>query len=106
MVVAPVVQEKGMLRATVQKLSAVQLAAIVFSSGLILATMLLGLQYVIRYRKYHIAQADDHDSLADPSGMYKRNGPGTLSRGLRQSYGLTRSSPLYQERTVRMVSSF
>ncbi|RZC35348.1 uncharacterized protein BDFB_010137, partial [Asbolus verrucosus] len=49
------------------KLTAVHIAAIFFLSGLLIATALLGAQYLFRYRKYHIAQAEDQDSLADPA---------------------------------------
>jgi len=48
----------------VLKLTAVHIAAIFFLSGLILATILLGLQYVFRYRKYHVTHLEDQDSLA------------------------------------------
>ncbi|XP_076253063.1 thrombospondin-1 like protein golden goal isoform X3 [Rhynchophorus ferrugineus] len=50
--------------AVVLKLTAVHIAAIFFLSGLIIATTLLGMQYAFRYRKYHIAEAEDQDSLA------------------------------------------
>lgn len=66
----PVAQEMGVIPAAVSKLTAVQVVALIFSAGLMLATVLLGVQYMVRYRKYHIAQAEDHDSLADPSGTY------------------------------------
>lgn len=52
----------------VLKLTAVHIAAIFFLSGLIIATSLLGLQYICRYRKYQVAQFEDQDSLA---GKYK-----------------------------------
>lgn len=65
---APVAQEIGVIPAAVSKLTAVQVVALIFSAGLMFATLLLGIQYMVRYRKYHIAQADDQDSLADPSG--------------------------------------
>lgn len=48
----------------VLKLTAVHIAAIFFLSGLILATILLGLQYAFRYRKYHVTHLEDQDSLA------------------------------------------
>lgn len=54
--------------AVVLKLSAIHIAAIFFLSGLLLATILLGVQYLFRYRKYHIAKDEDQDSLTDPNG--------------------------------------
>ncbi|CAG9769137.1 unnamed protein product [Ceutorhynchus assimilis] len=51
----------------VLKLTAVHIAAIFFLSGLIIATALLGLQYLFRYRKYQVAQFEDQDSLAASS---------------------------------------
>ncbi|CAH0553889.1 unnamed protein product [Brassicogethes aeneus] len=63
----PIAQSVGVLPANVLKMSAVHIAAIFFLSGLLLATSLLGAQYLFRYRKYHVAQAEDQDSLADPS---------------------------------------
>lgn len=64
----PVAQEIGVFPANILKMTAIQMTAIFFSSGLILATILLGVQYLVRYRKYHVAQGEDQDSLADPSG--------------------------------------
>lgn len=59
-------QSAGILQtATILKLTAVHVAAIFFLGGLLIATALLGAQYVFRYRKYHMAEAEDHDSLTD-----------------------------------------
>ncbi|KAJ8982276.1 hypothetical protein NQ317_007250 [Molorchus minor] len=58
----------GVLPTAMLELTAVHIAAIFFISGLLIATALLGAQYLFRYRKYHVAEADDRDSLADPSG--------------------------------------
>ncbi|KAK4882591.1 hypothetical protein RN001_005910 [Aquatica leii] len=63
----PVAQEIGIIPSVVLKLTAVHITAIFFLSGLCIATALLGAQYLCRYRKYHIAHAEDQDSLADPS---------------------------------------
>ncbi|KAK9704575.1 Ion channel [Popillia japonica] len=63
--VSPITQEVGVVPLSAIKLTAVHIAAIFFLSGLIIATMLLGAQYLFRYRKYQIAKADDQDSLAD-----------------------------------------
>ncbi|KAF5289454.1 hypothetical protein FQR65_LT11827 [Abscondita terminalis] len=63
----PIAQEVGIIPSVVLKLTAVHIAAIFFLSGLCIATALLGAQYLCRYRKYHVAHADDQDSLADPS---------------------------------------
>lgn len=60
----------GLVPAVVLKLSAIHLATIFFLCGLLLATVLLGAQYLFRYRKYHIARAEDQDSLTDPHGKY------------------------------------
>ncbi|KAI4458483.1 thrombospondin type i domain-containing 1 [Holotrichia oblita] len=65
--VSPITQEVGVVPLSAIKLTAVHIAAIFFLSGLIIATMLLGAQYLFRYRKYQIAKADDQDSLADNS---------------------------------------
>lgn len=65
--VSPITQEVGVVPLAAIKLTAVHVAAIFFLSGLIIATMLLGAQYLFRYRKYQIAKADDQDSLADNS---------------------------------------
>lgn len=70
MVAPPIAQEMGVIPAAVSKLTAVQVFALIFSVGLMFATVLLGVQYMVRYRKYHIAQAEDQDSLADPSGTW------------------------------------
>nr|XP_023026776.1 uncharacterized protein LOC111514755 [Leptinotarsa decemlineata] len=64
----PVAQSVGVIPNVVLKLTAVHIAAIFFLSGLLIATALLGAQYIFRYRKYHVARAEDQDSLADPSG--------------------------------------
>ncbi|KAG5860639.1 hypothetical protein JTB14_020668 [Gonioctena quinquepunctata] len=64
----PVAQSVGVIPTVVLKLTAVHIAAIFFLSGLLIATALLGAQYIFRYRKYHVARAEDQDSLADPSG--------------------------------------
>lgn len=64
----PVAHSIGLVPAVVLKLSAVHIAAIFFLSGLLLATLLLGAQYLFRYRKYHIAKAEDQDSLTDTNG--------------------------------------
>nr|CAI5867988.1 unnamed protein product [Callosobruchus analis] len=61
---ASVAQSVGVVPAIVLKLTAVHIAAIFFLSGLIIATIALAAQYVIRYRKYHVAKAEDQDSLA------------------------------------------
>ncbi|XP_066150361.1 uncharacterized protein gogo isoform X2 [Euwallacea fornicatus] len=53
--------------AVVLKLTAVHIAALFFLSGLIIATILLGVQYAFRYRKYQVAQLEDQDSLAASS---------------------------------------
>lgn len=58
----------GVMKAVVLRLTAVHIAAIFFLSGLLIATALLGAQYLFRYRKYHVAKAEDQDSLADPKG--------------------------------------
>ncbi|XP_063909126.1 uncharacterized protein LOC135126861 isoform X3 [Zophobas morio] len=63
----PIAQSIGVVPAVMLKLTAVHIAAIFFLSGLLIATALLGAQYLFRYRKYHIAQAEDQDSLADPT---------------------------------------
>ncbi|XP_060524261.1 uncharacterized protein LOC132700756 isoform X2 [Cylas formicarius] len=63
----PVAQSVGVIPAVVLKLTAVHIAAIFFLSGLILATVSLGTQYLFRYRKYHIAQAEDQESLGASS---------------------------------------
>lgn len=68
MVAPPVAQEMGVIPAAVSKLTAIQVVALIFSAGLMVATVLLGVQYMVRYRKYHIAQAEDQDSLTDPAG--------------------------------------
>lgn len=65
----PIAQSIGVVPAVILKLTAVHIAAIFFLSGLLIATALLGAQYIFRYRKYHIAQGDDQDSLADPTGI-------------------------------------
>ncbi|ENN79623.1 hypothetical protein YQE_03935, partial [Dendroctonus ponderosae] len=51
----------------VLKLTSVHIAAIFFLSGLIIATTILGIQYVFRYRKYQVAQLEDQDSLSGSS---------------------------------------
>ncbi|XP_048526054.1 uncharacterized protein LOC109534664 isoform X2 [Dendroctonus ponderosae] len=51
----------------VLKLTSVHIAAIFFLSGLIIATTILGIQYVFRYRKYQVAQLEDQDSLSASS---------------------------------------
>ncbi|VEN49455.1 unnamed protein product, partial [Callosobruchus maculatus] len=61
---ASVAQSVGVVPAIVLKLTAVHIAAIFFLSGLIIATVALAAQYVVRYRKYHVAKAEDQDSLA------------------------------------------
>ncbi|ERL95330.1 hypothetical protein D910_12596, partial [Dendroctonus ponderosae] len=53
----------------VLKLTSVHIAAIFFLSGLIIATTILGIQYVFRYRKYQVAQLEDQDSLSDRSSI-------------------------------------
>ncbi|XP_017775966.1 PREDICTED: uncharacterized protein LOC108562210 isoform X2 [Nicrophorus vespilloides] len=63
----PIAQGVGVIPLASLKLTSVHIAAIFFLSGLIIATALLGAQYMLRYRKYQIAQADDQDSLADPT---------------------------------------
>ncbi|XP_044259174.1 uncharacterized protein LOC123007794 isoform X2 [Tribolium madens] len=63
----PIAQSVGVVPAVVLKMTAVHIAAIFFLSGLLIATALLGAQYLFRYRKYHIAQGEDQDSLADPT---------------------------------------
>ncbi|XP_015837696.1 uncharacterized protein gogo isoform X3 [Tribolium castaneum] len=63
----PIAQSVGVVPAVMLKMTAVHIAAIFFLSGLLIATALLGAQYLFRYRKYHIAQAEDQDSLADPT---------------------------------------
>lgn len=70
-IVGPLVsQEISIIPAVVSKLTAIQAVALLFFAGLVFSTFLLGVQYIVRYRKYHIAQADDRDSLTNPSGMY------------------------------------
>lgn len=64
----PIAQGIGVVPTIALKLTAVHIAAIFFLSGLFIATALLGAQYVFRYRKYHVARAEDLDSLADPTG--------------------------------------
>lgn len=64
----PIAQGVGIIPTAALKLTAVHIATIFFLSGLLVATALLGAQYLCRYRKYHIAQAEDQDSLADPKG--------------------------------------
>ncbi|KAL1506427.1 hypothetical protein ABEB36_005798 [Hypothenemus hampei] len=49
------------------KLTAVHIATIFFLSGLIIATIFLGIQYAFKYRKYQVAQLEDQDSLAASS---------------------------------------
>lgn len=66
----PVAQGVGLLPVAALKLTAVHIAAIFFLSGLLIATALLGAQYMFRYRKYHVARAEDLDSLADPAGEF------------------------------------
>lgn len=44
------------------RLTAVHIAALLLASVVLVATALLAAQYVLRYRKYHIAE--DMDSLA------------------------------------------
>ncbi|XP_068909443.1 uncharacterized protein gogo isoform X3 [Tenebrio molitor] len=63
----PIAQSIGVIPSAMLKLTAVHIAATLFLSGLLIATALLGAQYLFRYRKYHIAQAEDQDSLADPT---------------------------------------
>ncbi|CAH1101027.1 unnamed protein product [Psylliodes chrysocephalus] len=65
----PVAQNVGIIPVVILKLSAVHIAAIFFLVGLLLATIVLGLQYVFRYRKYQIAEGDDHDSVSNYSGV-------------------------------------
>lgn len=65
---SPIAQGIGVVPAVALRLTAVHIAAIFFLSGLLIATALLGAQYMFRYRKYHVARAEDLDSLADPSG--------------------------------------
>jgi hypothetical protein len=65
----PIAQSIGVIPSAMLKLTAVHIAATLFLSGLLIATALLGAQYLFRYRKYHIAQAEDQDSLADPTGI-------------------------------------
>lgn len=48
--------------ATATRLTAVHIAALLLASLVLVATALLAAQYVLRYRKYHIAE--DMDSLA------------------------------------------
>lgn len=45
------------------RLTAVHIAALLLVSLVLVATALLGAQYLLRYRKYHIAE--DMDSLHD-----------------------------------------
>lgn len=69
-VAVPVAQGVGLVAAipsAAVRLTAVHIAALVFVSVVLVATALLGAQYVLRYRKYHIAE--DMDSLADPAGI-------------------------------------
>ncbi|XP_065157281.1 uncharacterized protein gogo [Atheta coriaria] len=96
--VAPVAQGIG-LPISALKLTAVHIAAIFFLSGLLIATALLGAQYAFRYRKYHIAQAEDQDSLADISassaslpltGVHRASSNATL---LSEVISLTRLRP-------------
>lgn len=61
-------QEMSFIPAAVSNLTAIQAVALIFSAGLTLSSLLLGIQYIVRYRKYHIAQAEDRDSLTNPSG--------------------------------------
>lgn len=68
---SPIAQGIGVVPAVALRLTAVHIAAIFFLSGLLIATALLGTQYMFRYRKYHVARAEDLDSLADPSGKIK-----------------------------------
>ncbi|XP_018332214.1 uncharacterized protein LOC108741789 isoform X2 [Agrilus planipennis] len=72
-----VAQHVGFLAVRVLKLTAVHIAAIFLLSGLLFATFLLGIQYMIRYRKYQIAKSDDQDSLTDPSGSATNFAAGT-----------------------------
>ncbi|KAJ8961826.1 hypothetical protein NQ318_021441 [Aromia moschata] len=67
----------GLVPAVVLELTAVHIATIFFLSGLLIATALLGAQYLFRYRKYHVAGADDQDSLADTSAGSKTSLPMT-----------------------------
>lgn len=69
----PIAQGIGIIPTVALKLTAVHIAAIFFLSSLLVATALLGAQYLCRYRKYHIAQAEDQDSLADPGGNIRVN---------------------------------
>lgn len=68
----PIAQGVGIIPTVALKLTAVHIAAIFFLSGLLIATTLLGAQYMFRYRKYHIAREEDLDSLADPLGKLLR----------------------------------
>lgn len=68
---APIAQSVGIIPAAALRLTAVHFAALFFLSCLIIATALLGVQYVFRYRKYHVAKAEDLDSLADTFGEFQ-----------------------------------
>ncbi|KAB0800461.1 hypothetical protein PPYR_06201 [Photinus pyralis] len=88
----------GILPSVALKLTAVHIAAIFFLSGLSVATALLGAQYLCRYRKYHIAHADDQDSLADPTvscvSLPVRTRASSSTTLLSEVISLTRLKPL------------
>ncbi|CAG9864192.1 unnamed protein product [Phyllotreta striolata] len=65
----PIAHNMGIIPIVILKLTAVHIAAIFFLSGLLLATIILGIQYIFRYRKYQIADGDDRDSLSNGSGV-------------------------------------
>ncbi|XP_056635402.1 uncharacterized protein LOC130444338 isoform X1 [Diorhabda sublineata] len=67
--VVPVAQNMGIIPIVILKMTAVHITAIFFLSGLLIATISLGIQYLFRYRKYHVAGIDDQDSLSNFSDV-------------------------------------
>uniref|UniRef100_A0A6P7GEA4 Uncharacterized protein LOC114336299 n=1 Tax=Diabrotica virgifera virgifera TaxID=50390 RepID=A0A6P7GEA4_DIAVI len=67
--VVPVAQNIGVIPVVILKLTAVHITAIFFLSGLLLATVMLGVQYIFRYRKYQVADGDDQDSISNLSDV-------------------------------------
>ncbi|KAF2884467.1 hypothetical protein ILUMI_21705, partial [Ignelater luminosus] len=96
----PIAQGVGIIPTAALKLTAVHIATIFFLSGLLVATALLGAQYLCRYRKYHVAQAEDQDSLADPKASF-----GSLPIGTRASSSTTLLSEVISLTRFRPMKS-
>ncbi|XP_071051599.1 uncharacterized protein [Onthophagus taurus] len=97
----PIAQEMGVLTLSA-KLTAIHIAIIFFLGGLLIATLLLGAQYIFKYRKYHIAKAEDQDSLTDSTGscaaLTVKNRAISNSTLLTEVISLTRLRPSVRSR--------